>query len=136
MCAIREEGRDEEAEKKGEGKREGERQEWIQQTLKLDWLSNGTYGHKKNSISPAQVTEKDHRIIESQNIPSWKGSTSVIESNSRLHTKLSKIQILYLRALSECFFNSSRLSGMTTVSDSQFKGSTTHCSITFSYYPG
>ena len=105
MCAIREEGRDEEAEKKGEGKREGERQEWIQQTLKLDWLSNGTYGHKKNSISPAQVTEKDHRIIESQNIPSWEGTVRVTESNSRLHTRPPKSHSACVRALSQCFLN-------------------------------
>ena len=49
------------------------------------------------------------RIIESQNIPSWKVPIKVIESSSWFHTGPSKNQTIWLRALSKHFLNSSRL---------------------------
>ena len=48
----------------------------------------------------------NHRIIDAQNIPSWKGPTRIMESSSRLHTALPQIQPLCLRAVSKCSLNS------------------------------
>ena len=48
-----------------------------------------------------------HRIIESQSIPSWKGPTRIIKSNSWLHKGPPKIQTVCLKAPSKCLFNSS-----------------------------
>ena len=45
--------------------------------------------------------------IESQNIPSWKVPTRIMECNSWLHTGSSKIQTQCLRVLSKCSLSSS-----------------------------
>ena len=47
--------------------------------------------------------------IESQNNPSWKVPTRIIEFNSWLHTGPHKIQTWYLRLLSKCSLNSCSL---------------------------
>jgi len=45
-------------------------------------------------------------VIESQNIPSWKGPIRITESNSWLHTGPSRNLTMCLRALSKRFLNS------------------------------
>ena len=52
---------------------------------------------------------EDHRMTETQNIPSWKGHIRIIECNPWLHTALPKIQTLSLRALSKRSLNSGSL---------------------------
>jgi len=62
----------------------------------------------KNPIfNPMHISSSyNHRLTESQNTLSWKGSVRITGSNSWLHTGWPKIQSLYLRALSKHSLNS------------------------------
>lgn len=53
-------------------------------------------------------------FIESQNIPSWRGPTRIIESSSWFHIGPPKNWTVCLRALSRCFLNSGKLVAVTT----------------------
>jgi len=53
------------------------------------------------------------KIIETQNIPHWKGPIRVIKSTPWLHKEPPKNQTICLRVLSRCFLNTEKLSAVT-----------------------
>jgi len=72
------------------------------------WRIVQLHGHATGmllSLARAQPLLTGHRIIDSCNNPSWKGSVRITESNSWLHTGPPKNQSIWLRALSKCFLN-------------------------------
>lgn len=66
------------------------------------------------------------RIMESQNILSWKALTRITETNFWLHARPPKIQTIFLRTLFKCFLNSSTLVAVTIS-----LGSLLQCRTTF-----
>ncbi|XP_030305664.1 glucosamine-6-phosphate isomerase 2 isoform X1 [Calypte anna] len=65
-----------------------------------------------------------NRIIQSQNLPSWKGSIRIIKSNSCPCVRHSKNHTTCLRASSKRFLNSGRIGAISTSLGRLF-----HCSV-------
>lgn len=100
------------------------------------WLDSIPLKHKLyNFITyiKAYYTVIVPRIIESQNILSWKRPMRITESNW-LHTGQLKNQAIWLRALPKCFFNSSKRAAVTTALESLFQFPNTYWRRTFSWY--